>query len=375
MDKQKLIAARKGKGMTQEQLANALHVSRQTVSHWENGRVRPDPEACRRLQQVLDLPAPEEGKSPASRRNILSLWIGAAVLLAAAIGLIALHIGLKSPASQPADDQWNWYLNQPETDPGQAQLVFTAESPVELTPNESWGGELCWDIRFSVAESHGVPFTVQRLTETFFNADHQPFDVFETDSEGLAAFWGDTTLRDGSFGYNTYRPQSQDAACGVRLDGVDANGNQLSFGTLIVLSPQVSPDRDLDTLRALPSHDELITLTAAENPAPIVQDEGFGGGRGWFYGYTIQNTGSLSFTPTLMKEIYFWNGQYLNTNLFSADTMTGWGAPQVYQPGDSWEMGGGANYQDLSQVAYILSGVDGQGTEHRLAIVLDLERD
>ena len=47
-----LKRARKANGMTQEQLAAALHVSRQTVSHWENGRSEP---SLQTLQQLRDL--------------------------------------------------------------------------------------------------------------------------------------------------------------------------------------------------------------------------------------------------------------------------------------------------------------------------------
>ena len=36
---------RKQNSLTQEQLASALHVTRQTVSSWENGRTLPDVES------------------------------------------------------------------------------------------------------------------------------------------------------------------------------------------------------------------------------------------------------------------------------------------------------------------------------------------
>ena len=39
---QKIRQARRAKGLTQEQLADAMHVSRQTISHWENNRTLPD---------------------------------------------------------------------------------------------------------------------------------------------------------------------------------------------------------------------------------------------------------------------------------------------------------------------------------------------
>lgn len=39
---EKLVALRKGKGMSQEQLAEKLGVSRQAISRWESGETTPD---------------------------------------------------------------------------------------------------------------------------------------------------------------------------------------------------------------------------------------------------------------------------------------------------------------------------------------------
>lgn len=40
--------------ITQEQLAKEMNVSRQTISHWENGRAVPDIDAIKHLSKVLD---------------------------------------------------------------------------------------------------------------------------------------------------------------------------------------------------------------------------------------------------------------------------------------------------------------------------------
>ena len=50
---EQLIVARKIKGMTQEQLAEKMNVSRSMISHWERGRALPDVESLRRLSQIL----------------------------------------------------------------------------------------------------------------------------------------------------------------------------------------------------------------------------------------------------------------------------------------------------------------------------------
>lgn len=50
-----IARARKNHGMTQEQLASLLNVSRQAISHWEMGDSQPNYEMLVKLVQVLEL--------------------------------------------------------------------------------------------------------------------------------------------------------------------------------------------------------------------------------------------------------------------------------------------------------------------------------
>ena len=97
---EKLIQRRKEQGMTQEDLAERLSVSRQTVSKWENGECMPDADKFIRLSDILEisldelagrevevepivLPAPELPKPGGRLRRLLAaaaacLLIGAA---------------------------------------------------------------------------------------------------------------------------------------------------------------------------------------------------------------------------------------------------------------------------------------------------------
>lgn len=52
---EKLIQRRKERGMTQEDLADRLSVSRQTVSKWENGECMPDADKFIRLSDILEI--------------------------------------------------------------------------------------------------------------------------------------------------------------------------------------------------------------------------------------------------------------------------------------------------------------------------------
>lgn len=50
-----LIRLRKQFGFTQTDVAKKIHVSRQTVSHWENGRTYPDIQSLQLLCELYDV--------------------------------------------------------------------------------------------------------------------------------------------------------------------------------------------------------------------------------------------------------------------------------------------------------------------------------
>lgn len=52
---EKLIALRKSRELTQEQLAEQLNVSRQSISKWENGQVIPETEKLIELSRMFDV--------------------------------------------------------------------------------------------------------------------------------------------------------------------------------------------------------------------------------------------------------------------------------------------------------------------------------
>ena len=51
----RIAALRREKGLTQEQLAETLHVTRQTVSSWETANSYPDVEMLAALSEVLEI--------------------------------------------------------------------------------------------------------------------------------------------------------------------------------------------------------------------------------------------------------------------------------------------------------------------------------
>ncbi len=77
-------ALRTAKGMTQEDLAAALFVTRQTVSNYENGRSRPDLDMLLNIAQVLDTDATAifygPPQSPCRKPALIRLAVGGAAL-------------------------------------------------------------------------------------------------------------------------------------------------------------------------------------------------------------------------------------------------------------------------------------------------------
>ena len=376
MQNQQLTEARKAKGMTQAELAQAMHVSRQTVSHWENGRVTPDEATWRQLCQLLELqtdnPKPENkpGKKP--------LWIAAVCVLALAVLLVALYFLLPGRKTAQPQYDWAWYHSQQETAAGAAQLAFEGENPVPLTRAED--GSLWWQIAFVFRETHGVPFTIERMTETYFNAEHEECDSYTKDAEGAARFFGEAAIQSGAdYYYNVRRPQGQDTAYAVRLEGTDANGNALAFGYVVDFSQEIVEPMTRQALRGMPSQLGVAQMTPVENPAPLLTDwESFPeDGQGWFYGVTIQNVGEAgSFTPVSLTEYYFSDGQLDGSSDFDADFLVQCGSVRTYQPGDSFEFIGGqpAPGNTLTQVGYELVFTDENGEEQRIAAVVDIQR-
>ncbi|MDY3906847.1 MAG: helix-turn-helix transcriptional regulator [Lawsonibacter sp.] len=89
---------RKEKGLSQEQFAQALHVTRQTVSAWERGLSRPGLETLEQIARTLEVEperlfyGEEEGKKPRYRR--VSFWPVLGVMPGWYFGIILLGMTL-----------------------------------------------------------------------------------------------------------------------------------------------------------------------------------------------------------------------------------------------------------------------------------------
>ena len=89
---ERMTAARKDKKLTQDQVAQALDVSRQLVSHWENGRVEPTQEQREAICKLLDIPMDAPKPTPLHKRILAA----AALIAFVAILVMAVYPIYKS---------------------------------------------------------------------------------------------------------------------------------------------------------------------------------------------------------------------------------------------------------------------------------------
>ena len=262
---EQLIAARKAANMTQEVLANAIHVTRTTISSWERGRTRPDIESLKLLSQTLnwDFMADENGAnetavSPAQgtdsasavkgkphKKWLISVICGAAVLALACFLLFILP-ALKKPAENnrsknlppvAAVNLSDMLPQEPET--------FTAEwfhGGNIRAKNEPW-----LDIRTQVllnTDNQTNPFwryylTFEEVTGHTFHFDQLDWFCFwapdrythQSFSAASGAVWEDDEGKNWEFIGGD--PVQDMEGYGFIIYGHDDAGNKMSFRTFI----------------------------------------------------------------------------------------------------------------------------------------------
>lgn len=211
---EQLSAARRAKGYTQEQFAEMLHVSRQAVSHWENGRATPDLGTLQEIARLLDQPAllsPEEPAQPEApqqpKSNRKALVLSASLLL---VLLIVLVILVHTLGEKP-----------------RAEVVVTPDTPVAYRLRNS---DLLWNVMFSIENVSDVPFTPDCVIACFYVND-QPDDSITLMGEQLHRYMGGKTLlRDNApllMPIGSDRPFYTSVVC--HTYGTDENGHLLHF--------------------------------------------------------------------------------------------------------------------------------------------------
>ena len=197
---QKIRQARRVKGLTQEQLADAMHVSRQTISHWENNRTLPDYLLLCELAKTLEtdvvaflqeLPAGPEAEEaeaaealPAEDAEETALPDPAPVkrrpslrqLLLIAAALLVLLVGTGTVVclrSQPEPSIYTaaWFMEQPPAAENAAFLhTYCLESPIQARQRRPDATPM-YQFSIYIREENGVGCTMDSITLVYFCGD------------------------------------------------------------------------------------------------------------------------------------------------------------------------------------------------------------
>ena len=251
-----LTAARKAAGLTQEQLADAVHVARNTISSWERGRTQPDLDTLRLLGQVLHFDfmngdaAPQAEPeipavtTPAKKRLAKRNVILAAIVIAVVVLIVCLLV-IPKPSNRPAeykDDSGKVYSVADykavtPNEAGKAYLSITTTLEKQPTSN---GGHFKYF--FKMKEENGIGFTIERMEHInfFYSVDSVSVDTFTADDIRV---WGDDPeiqpygVYELECGINALTPDGSPNAIGAAFQvwGTDASGNQLTFTAYIPL--------------------------------------------------------------------------------------------------------------------------------------------
>lgn len=252
---------RKAMGWTQEQLAERVHVSRQTISNWENGRANPDYEMLKTLSEVLQTPltellgvseeqpseppAQETQETPAvpqaTGRHFR--WRTGLVFTAAVVLVFVIHsfIGWWQTRPVPSPYPPEWFMEEMPVLEGQAHIVMnvleTPVKPQQYSPEYGYR----WDYRVYVRENNGVGFAIDRLVEYTFWADGG-HTVTETPGFHLYSSQRGNQISANAVSYFTVGDSSRVVieGRGILMEGTDENGNQVTARCYVPYDAEVS---------------------------------------------------------------------------------------------------------------------------------------
>lgn len=380
---EQLIAARKAAGLTQEQLGEKMHMSRQGISHWENGRALPDAEMLKQLSQVLgydfvteeQLARPGEQAAPetaADRTAEKPFWKKPEFILAVAVTVLALLLMfvLLRPAEAPvvpvggtqlSTDPVNTAVPHPVTAERAEVCIVPFKNPITPEIDPVLGPTPWWIYRMMIHETAGVDFTIEKMTTTYRYHDGA-VNVVEQGGEAIAATVGSDVLRGGmSFQWNGAEPLLDYEAIIIRLDGTDAKGNKLAFEeTIYTMIPEPTATPAID-----PSLKAALFAEPVENPVAPITDPELGPDPLWFYTFNIVEREGVPVTMEKITIITHTTTEDM-TDVFDAATITGIFGTNVL-PGSSalpWTGGQGV-HEAITGVSVVVEGTDQNGNAVR----------
>lgn len=422
---EQLLAARKASGLTQEQLAEQLNVSRPMISHWETGRSLPDLETARHLSQILEYNFLQESEqeftaqpeasdtlqdtSTSPRRShsaFFGFLVGAAVTMVVALFIILLVRPQSIPAQGTAqhvykpfvegDGTPEWFREPNKRLEGQAYLTMTSpEDPLKAIVSED--GEVIWRYEILLDELNGVNFTIEKyVIAMFYSKTMVLIDSF--DAQTIQTWWGFNTITSGgSFSIWGDIPRRNMLGVGFMFIGVDENGNEKVFHHYLQLLQEISQTGDARQAEAIPAAsptiEELVDMysqpneriddqayveiSTEENPLRAVRSDVFASGAGWRYSFILQELNVIDFTAEqAMLTIFFSDTRETTYTYGVTDIRQWWGNNLIIGDGKKkYYLDGDMELQDAQSIGIQLSGTDANGNPRTFQYLLALSKE
>ena len=269
--------ARNRLGMSQDDLAERIHVSRGKISHWETGLRPPKAEEIRELEEVLQYKfeieqeqvqppkgqavesadSPSETESAAKKSVLLALlqksvpaWLCAAIVGSVFAVMLVIMLCTTSnlqkqidALTQPVITPYSlaWFQEQDVPEDGKAFVrISSDQNPVMAQPNPDGGDRNIWHYQLLFIEENGIPFKITELTTQPFNGDLPKSAIIENE-EWLSTVWGDNNIPANGIQYlGSGMPVQAITHTGILIKGVDANGNELEFRGIVEFSQELA---------------------------------------------------------------------------------------------------------------------------------------
>lgn len=287
---EQLNAVRKEKGLTQEQLAVELNVSRTTISRWESGRALPDIETIKRLSQVLNVnfftveglteeaPAPaEETPAPAEEapqpRPRKKRWI--AVICASVLLVICLAAGLV-------------LLEKGKT----ARIVAASDKPGAYLETLSDGG-FGWRATFSFENTGDAAFKPDGVDIIYFEHE-EPNMTIQLPYADLGDFMPGEKLTRGGGAMQVPIQANMFSLTHVtcRIYGKDDNGHTVDETAVVQFINR------MEKTSAIVSEDPNAACIVATSDKEVAYLEPFfDDGFGWYVNFYFENISNVTFKP------------------------------------------------------------------------------
>ena len=357
---ERISDVRKARGYTQDQLAERIHVSRQTISHWENERALPDFESIKQLSQVLGYDFSSENEGIASRFE--SNVSGADNPLSGDFSsengeTTGKRFEPKTAGTgglPPADGsrrgrRGKWW----------AEIAVRPLSPVAYLTTLDEGPE-GWAATFVFENESDVPFLPDHVMALYYAGDRLenkikiPYSELSQWMDGDKMCRGDTPLQ---------RTFSIDHMNMTRIEcvlqGTDDNGHKLSACASVELVKRYPEDARPQETLGLPTFEDYLNVHCTENPVRPSFIEETGDMPMWTYTIRVEELCGAPFTVEKVQEAFFADGGHVDRKEYTAADLN-WG-DGVIGANAYKEWMGGLPVQSLVGIGITVSGVDANG--------------